>query len=98
METEKLINHFDSCTAPFRGLNNGKFYYCHLNTSAVLTGLFPLNENDYVDMKSISTDELLKFDLGFTDLGYVTMCDNCNGCNTGIKVPVSYEHQGIRKL
>jgi len=98
METEKLINHFDSCTAPFRGLNNGKFYYCHLNTSAVLTGLFPLNENDYVDMKSISNDELIKFDLGFTDLGYVTMCDNCNGCNTGIKVPVSYEHQGIRKL
>ena len=49
-------------------------------------------------MKSISNDELIKFDLGFTDLGYVTMCDNCNGCNTGIKVPVSYEHQGIRKL
>jgi len=98
LPTDRLIKHFDSCTAPFRGLNDGKFYYCHLNTSAVLTKLFPLNENDYVDINTISKEELLKFDLGYTDLGYITFCDNCNGCNTGIKVPVSYEKQGIRDL
>jgi hypothetical protein len=96
--TEQLINHFDSCTAPFRGLNDGKFYYCHLNTSAVRTKLFPLNENDYLDIHTISKEQLLKFDLGYTDLGYITFCDNCNGCNTGIKVPVSYEKQGLRDL
>jgi organic radical activating enzyme len=93
---EELIKHFDSCTAPFRGLNDGKFYYCHLNTSAVLTKLFPSNENDYVDLKAISKEDLIKFDLGYTKLGYVTFCDNCNGCNTGIKIPVSYEKQGLR--
>jgi organic radical activating enzyme len=98
LSTDKLINHFDSCTAPFRGLNDGKFYYCHLNTSAVRTKLFPLSENDYVDINIISKEQLLKFDLGYTDLGYITFCDNCNGCNTGIKVPVSYEKQGIRDL
>lgn len=98
LPTDELIKHFDSCTAPFRGLNDGKFYYCHLNTSAVRTKLFPLNENDYVDINTISKEELLKFDLGYTDLGYITFCDNCNGCNTGIKVPVSYEKQGIRDL
>jgi organic radical activating enzyme len=96
LPTEELINHFDSCTAPFRGLNDGQFYYCHLNTSAVRTKLFPLSENDYVDINTISKEELLKFDLGYTDLGYITFCDNCNGCNTGIKIPVSYEKQGIR--
>jgi organic radical activating enzyme len=96
--TDELINHFDSCTAPFRGLNDGKFYYCHLNTSAVRTKLFPLNENDYLDIHTISKEQLLKFDLGYTDLGYITFCDNCNGCNTGIKVPVSYEKQGLRDL
>jgi organic radical activating enzyme len=97
LPTDKLIKHFDSCTAPFRGLNDGKFYYCHLNTSAVLTKLFPLNENDYVDLKTISKEDFIKFDLGYTNLGYITFCDNCNGCNTGIKVPVSYEEQGLRK-
>ena len=97
MSEEELINHFDSCTAPFRGLNDGKFYYCHLNTSAVLTKLFPLNDNDYVNLSDASSENLIKFDLGFTELGYITFCDNCNGCNTGIKVPVSYKEQGLRK-
>lgn len=96
MKPDALIKHFDSCTAPFRGLNDGKFYYCHLNTSAVLTKIFPLNQNDYVNMDTVSKEDLIKFDLGFTDLGYITFCDNCNGCNTGIKIPVSYEKQGIR--
>ena len=97
MSEEELINHFDSCTAPFRGLNDGKFYYCHLNTSAVLTKLFPLNDNDYVNLLEVSAEDLIKFDLGFTELGYITFCDNCNGCNTGIKIPVSYKEQGLRK-
>jgi organic radical activating enzyme len=96
LPTDKLIKHFDSCTAPFRGLNDGKFYYCHLNTGAVLTKLFPLHKNDYVEIDKVSKEDLLKFDLGYTDLGYITFCDNCNGCNTGIKIPVSYEKQGIR--
>lgn len=98
LPTNKLIKHFDSCTAPFRGLNDGKFYYCHLNTSAVLTKLFPLDSNDYVDLSTTTKEDLIKFDLGYTDLGYITFCDNCNGCNTGIKIPVSYEKQGIRDL
>ena len=98
LPTDKLIKHFDSCTAPFRGLNDGKFYYCHLNTGAVLTKLFPLDKNDYVEIDTISKEDLLKFDLGYTDLGYITFCDNCNGCNTGIKIPVSYEKQGVRDL
>ena len=95
---EQLIKHFDSCTAPFRGLNDGKFYYCHLNTSAVRTKLFPINDNDFVDLKTISKEDFIKFDLGYTELGYVTFCDNCNGCNTGIKIPVSYEKQGVRNF
>ena len=98
LPTDKLIKHFDSCTAPFRGLNDGKFYYCHLNTGAVLTKLFPLDKNDYVEIDKVSKEDLLKFDLGYTDLGYITFCDNCNGCNTGIKIPVSYEKQGVRDL
>jgi MoaA/NifB/PqqE/SkfB family radical SAM enzyme len=98
LQIDELIKHFDSCTAPFRGLNDGKFYYCHLNTSAVRTKLFELNDNDYVSLDSVSKEDFLKFDLGYTDLGYITFCDNCNGCNTGIKIPVSYEKQGVRDL
>lgn len=98
LPTDELIKHFDSCTAPFRGLNDGKFYYCHLNTGAVLTKLFPLNPNDYLELETVSKEDFLKFDLGYTDLGYISFCDNCNGCNTGIKIPVTYETQGVRQL
>ncbi len=99
MTPNQLIEHFDRCTAPFRGLNDGKFYYCHLNTSAVRTNLFPLNDNDYLKIDNVSKEELLKFDLGYTDLGYITFCQNCNGCNTGYnKIPVSYGDQGLRTL
>jgi hypothetical protein len=47
-------------------------------------------------LDKVSSEDLIKFDLGYTDLGYVTFCDNCNGCNTGIKVPVTPKEQGLR--
>ena len=96
MTTDELIKHFDSCTAPFRGLYDGKFYFCHLNTSSVLAEIHPENENDFVYLDKISSEDLIKFDLGYTDLGYVTFCNNCNGCNTGIKIPVTPKKQGLR--
>ena len=95
---EEQITHFDSCTAPYRGLNNKKYYYCHLNTSAVLAGMAPPNENDFISLDTNpKPEEILKFDLGFPKLGYVTFCKNCNGCNTGINIPVSPSSQGLRK-
>ena len=54
------------------------------------------NENDFVYLDKISSEDLIKFDLGYTDLGYVTFCNNCNGCNTGIKIPVTPKKQGLR--
>ncbi len=94
---EKNIKHFDSCTAPYRGLDKGKFYYCHLNTSAVLSKIFKENDNDFIEIKNISSaEDLLKFDLGYTKLGYITFCKNCNGCNTGIENPVNPADQGRR--
>ena len=71
-------------------------YFCHLNTSSVLAEIHPENENDFVYLDKISSEDLIKFDLGYTDLGYVTFCNNCNGCNTGIKIPVTPKKQGLR--
>ena len=58
------------------------------------------NQDTAPDFELIGLDEKfyeLKFDLGFPKLGYVTFCKNCNGCNTGINIPVSFESQGLRK-
>ena len=64
----------------------------------MLAGITPENENDYISLnEGTKSEEILKFDLGFPKLGYVTFCKNCNGCNTGINIPVSFESQGLRK-
>lgn len=95
LSSQELSEHFDRCTAHFRGLHNHKLYYCHLNCSAVMAGVFPDNANDFLDLEAdITPEEILKFDLGFTPLGYVTFCQRCNGCNTGISVPVPVAEQG----
>ena len=95
--TKESIEHFDSCSAPFRGLHNSKYYYCHLNTSAILADKFKENKNDYIDLddKNFNPENLLKLDLGFPKKGYVTFCNNCYGCNTGLGKKVSPKNQGL---
>ncbi len=93
----ELIKHFDSCTAPYRGLNSSKYYYCHLNTSAILSELHEENDNDFIHLnENTNKEEILKFDIGFLKKGYATFCSKCNGCNTGIDAPVSFKDQGLR--
>ena len=93
---EKMIEHFNKCVAPYRGLSNKKLYFCHLNTSAVLSEVLEDNPNDYINLENITPEELIKFDIGFIKKGYLTFCKNCNGCYSGIEVPVSPADQGIR--
>lgn len=78
-----LTNFFDRCYSPFRGLCNKRLYYCHLNTSAVCAGLFKDDSNDYFDMEVFDEArkmDLVRFDLGYTQKGYITYCRKCKGC------------------
>lgn len=80
---EQLEDFFVKCAAPFRGVYMGRFYYCHLNTSAVRAGLIPEDSRDYFSLKNFMPErkkELLEYDLGFSDLGYCTLCRQCRGC------------------
>tara|TARA_A100001388_G_C28771570_1_gene504232 strand:- start:625 stop:1878 length:1254 start_codon:yes stop_codon:yes gene_type:complete len=97
-ELQETIDHFDNCSAPFRGLNKLKYYYCHLNTSAVLSKMHSDDENNFIDLNSskFNAEELLKLDLGFPKLGYVTFCKFCYGCNTKLGKKVSPKDQGLR--
>jgi len=97
--SDDVIKHFDKCTAPFRGISGNKFYYCNLSMSADAAGVHPIESSDYLDLTKInSKEELIKFDLGFIDIGYITLCKSCNGCNTGINIQVSPKSQYVRKL
>lgn len=83
MNKDEMTVFFDRCYSPFRGLCDGKLYYCHLNTAAVNAGLFEDDLNDYFDLKDydpVKKKKLVLFDLGYTDLGYITYCRRCKGC------------------
>lgn len=80
---EELISFFNRCKAPFRGLYNEKVYFCHLETSAIRAGLFEDDENDYFDLRKISSNVkklFMEFDEGYSDKGYITFCTKCRGC------------------
>jgi len=85
LSTIRLMGHFDRCTATYRGLHEAKLYYCNLNCSAVAAGLFLDVDINYIDLgKNVVPEDIVKFDLGFAPLGFITFCQYCNGCNTGV--------------
>ncbi|MCR8746702.1 radical SAM protein [Romboutsia lituseburensis] len=82
---EELVDKFNKCNPPFRGLHDKKLYYCHLSTSAVQAEIFEDNNNDYFDLSRYNENrkiELMEFDLGYNEIGYVTYCKRCNGCES----------------
>jgi organic radical activating enzyme len=94
---QNLITHMHECLPVFKGINDGKFYYCHLTWSAVKCGLLEEDTNDSLDMKQLDpqcdTDriKLLEYQLGYMHKGYVSLCRQCAGCgrtNTMV-VPVA---------
>lgn len=83
LPAKQLEELFRKCAAPFRGVYKKRFYYCHLNASAVRAGLIPDDTRDYfslMDLTSEKRKELLEYDLGYNDLGYCTLCRQCRGC------------------
>lgn len=78
--------HMLKCNPSFRGLNDGKFYYCHVCWSAEKAGLFRLKESDYIDLKKIRSDEqkrqVVHFSNGemISEGSYISLCAVCAGC------------------
>ena len=83
--------HMLTCNPIFRGVNDNKFYYCHIVWSAVQVGLLPECDSDFIELDKMWTEEekkeLLMYDLGIMKNGYVSLCQYCGGCgvdNTNI--------------
>lgn len=80
-ETDKM-KHFKECHMIWRGLHDEKYYFCHSDCSAKRAGIIEDNPNDYFELKEFNENrkiELMEFDLGFTERGYLSLCERCNG-------------------
>jgi len=89
----EVASHFHKCAMYCRDFFGGKLYFCCANFRAVQAGLFPANENDYLDFRNEPTKkEILEFETGFSPLGHTTFCNVCRGLSieaNPIRVPLA---------
>lgn len=96
---EKIIDiksHMLCCAPEFHGLNDGKFYYCHVAWSAEKAGLIKLKKTDYIELSAIIESDkkecrkIVEHANGKIDSGYVSLCEFCMGCGDDNKnfIPV----------
>lgn len=96
-----IREHMLNCNPVFRGLNDNKFYYCHIVWSAVKAGLLEENGTDYIDLNKEFNEEdkknFLLYDLGVMKKGYVSLCEYCGGCgsdNTSV-IPAGIQEEAL---
>ena len=80
---EELIKVFDGCKTPCREIRENKFYYCVMARSVSDNLEFHVGEEDYLDLDKLDggnyKKELLEYTLGYSEKGYLDMCNHCNG-------------------
>ncbi len=79
----ELIEIFDECRTPCREIRGSKYYFCVM-ARAVSDNLgLLLGKEDYLDINSLNEADkkkvFMEFELGFSDKGYLDMCDRCYG-------------------
>lgn len=93
---ENIEKHMQACSADWRGLDDGKFYYCNIAWSAEKAGLTELESGDYLILKDLINQgkngkyELLLHSMGYFPKGYMSFCKKCGGCgqdNTKLVTP-----------
>lgn len=97
---EELTAVRQQCREPFRGLCGQKLYFCHLNASADLAGLYPEEPGDFFDLRQTADEAgkaaLLAFDCLCFPKGYVSYCRHCGGCGPANRqaIPVAEQLPG----
>ncbi len=83
-KAEDLIPVFDKCRTSCREIRGNRYYYCVMARSVSDNLGFGLGEDDYLDLNRIKKEDkkvLLEFEMGYSDKGYLDMCNHCNGAD-----------------
>lgn len=83
---DELIKVFSSCNTPCREVRGNKYYYCVMARSVSENLGFNIGQDDYLDLDKLTDDnykkELLEFNCGYSEKGYLDMCRHCHGKDT----------------
>ena len=90
---EELIQVFDRCGTTCREIRGNRYYYCVMARSVSDNLGFGLGEDDYLDFKEVKDKKvLLEYEKGYSDKGYLDMCNHCNGADA-VQYPIPVAEQ-----
>ena len=90
---------FDKCKTPCREIRGSRYYYCVMARSVSDNLGFDLGKDDYLDFRKIKKEDkkvLLEFEMGYSEKGYLDMCNHCYGADAA-NYPIPVAEQ-IRKV
>lgn len=82
---DEVRDHMLSCGPIFHGINDGKYYYCHVSWSADKAKLLRNAIDDYIDLSTLedgdeAKEKILNHSKGKIEKGFVKLCKICGGC------------------
>lgn len=93
---DELMKVFDDCKTPCREVRENRFYFCVMARSVSENMKFEIGENDYLDLDTLQGEqgkrELLEFSLGYSEKGYLDMCNYCHGSES-VNYPIPAAEQ-----
>ncbi len=92
---DELIQVFDKCKTLCREIRGSRYYYCVMARSVSENLKFDIGKEDYLDFKDLSEADkkiILEFQLGYSDKGYLDMCNHCNGADA-VNYPIPAAEQ-----
>lgn len=93
---EELVKIFDECKTPCREIRGNKYYFCIMARSVSENLGYNIGQDDYLDLDTLQGEnwkkELLEFNLGFSEKGYLEMCNHCHG-KEAYKYPIPVAEQ-----
>lgn len=99
------IKHFDKCATPCRYMRDGKLYYCTSDALAQRAGLVPKDGQSFIDFMQLTYEkrmEVLEFEYGYLEKGYLDTCTKCYGSWTintkNIPKGIQYKGKGTLTL
>ena len=79
-DIHNLKKAFSECSTECREVRGNKYYYCVMARTVSDNMNLNLGQDDYIDLNSVKDKrELLQFELGNIDKGYLEMCNYCRG-------------------
>lgn len=91
---EKLIQVFDGCGTICHEIRENRLYYCVMARSVSENLNFGVGREDYLDLQQLNGENwkkiLVEFISGYSEKGYLDMCNFCNGGDCiKYKIPVA---------